>query len=208
MRVSPTLPADVDLSYSASVIENLKDSLKDGEVLVFFYCDFRNERSTSAAEVMRSILSQLLQQFGWDGVNHGGLIDELLERRNQDTSAISDVMLLARYVSRVAEQFSQQPFIIIDALDECKDVEELLDALVELTKGGLRLLATGRPLQVIRDSLSVLPSISMDTMKCEVSADINLHVMRVLDSHRRLRLLGTNLKKEIHSVLSQKADGM
>lgn len=207
MRVSPTLPADVDLSYSASVIENLKDSLKDGEVLVFFYCDFRNERSTSAAEVMRSILSQLLQQFGWDGVNHGGLIDEL-ERRNQDTSAISDVMLLARYVSRVAEQFSQQPFIIIDALDECKDVEELLDALVELTKGGLRLLATGRPLQVIRDSLSVLPSISMDTMKCEVSADINLHVMRVLDSHRRLRLLGTNLKKEIHSVLSQKADGM
>lgn len=208
MRVSPTLPADVDLSYSASVIENLKDSLKDGEVLVFFYCDFRNERSTSAAEVMRSILSQLLQQFGWDGVNHGGLIDELLERRNQDTSAISDVMLLARYVSRIAEQFSQQPFIIIDALDECKDVEELLDALVELTKGGLRLLATSRPLQVIRDSLSVLPSISMDTMKCEVSADINLHVMRVLDSHRRLRLLGTNLKKEIHSVLSQKADGM
>ncbi|KAF8553343.1 hypothetical protein OG21DRAFT_1254816 [Imleria badia] len=101
---------------AASVIESLENSLKDGEVLVFFYCDFRNERSTSAAKVMRSILSQLL---------------------------LSDVMLLhARYVFRLAKQFSQQPFIVINALDECKNVEELLDALKESTKGGLRSLAS------------------------------------------------------------------
>ena len=49
--------------YSASVIDNLKYSLQDREVLAYFYCDFRNERSTGGAEVLRSLLSQLLQQF-------------------------------------------------------------------------------------------------------------------------------------------------
>ncbi|KAF8427979.1 hypothetical protein L210DRAFT_805898, partial [Boletus edulis BED1] len=45
----------------SSVIDSFKRARGEGEIFIFFYCDFRNERSTSSAEVLRSILSQLLR---------------------------------------------------------------------------------------------------------------------------------------------------
>ena len=188
------------------MIDGLKSSLQDGEVLAYFYCDFRNERSTSATEVMRSLLSQLLQQFNSHIADPGDLIDELAKRKCKAMSA--SATNVARYVSRTAKHFNRQPFLVLDALDECNDIEELLGALMELNKGGIRLFVTSRPLQVIKDGFSDLPSIDMDTTKYEVSVDIRLHVKRELDSHRRLRIMDASLKKEIYSVLCEKADGM
>ncbi|KAF8557484.1 ankyrin [Imleria badia] len=193
---------------AASVIDTLKCSLQDGEVLAYFYCDFRNERSTSVAEVMRSLLSQLLQRFRRYPVDAGDLIEDLIEEMDAGVSTISNAILLSRYVSRVAKQFNRRPFFVIDALDECTDVQGLLNALAELRKGGMRLFATSRPLQIIKVGLSGLTSIDMDMMKHEVSSDINLHVKRVLDSHRRLRIMDTSLKNEMFYVLCEKADAM
>jgi hypothetical protein len=168
------------------VIDNLKSSLQDGEVLAYFYCDFRNERSTSGAEVLRSLLSQLLQRFHRHAIHPGDLIDELIEERDGGASTISNIVLLARYISRAATLFNRQPLLVVDALDECIDVESLLSALMELQRGSIRLFVTSRPLQIIKDSFSGLRSIDMDMMKYEVSTDIKLHVTRELDSHRRL----------------------
>lgn len=198
-------------SYSASVIENLKSTLSNGEILIFFYCDFRIDRSTYAAEVLRSLLSQLLQHSHHYTIELKDLIDDLVKEGQGGAPVISDVMLLARHVARASQQFSQQPFLVIDALDECKDIEEFLDAVVELTNGGIRLFVTSRPLQVVKESLSGLPSISMDVMRFNVHADITLHVERELDSHRshrRLRFMEHGLKDEICSALCNKADGM
>ena len=180
---------DADPCFSASVIEDVMITLRNGEVLAYFYCDFRNERSTSGVEVLRSLLSQLLHQF----------------RRHM---VDPNVMVLARHVSRVAKQFPQRPSLVIDALDECKDVEVLLDALVELHKDGIRLFVTSRPLQIIKDSFLSLPSIDMETMHYQVLADIKLHVTKELDSHRRLRIVDARLKDEIHSTLCKRAGGM
>jgi Arc/MetJ-type ribon-helix-helix transcriptional regulator len=208
VRVRLLAPTDIDLGFSASVIEGLESALQDGEALVFFYCDFRNERSTSASEVMRSLLSQLLQQLDRHMVDTGDLVDELIKQRDEGASTISNVTCLARHISRATKKFIQQPSVVIDALDECKDIEDLLDALTELNKVGVRLFVTSRPLQVIKDSFSGLPSISMDAMKYAVSTDIRLYVTRELDSHRRLRIVDATLKKEINSALCNKADGM
>jgi hypothetical protein len=190
------------------VIDSLKSSLQDGEVLAYFYCDFRNERSTSAAEVTRSLLSQLLQQFHRHAVHPGDLIDELIEERDGGASTVSNVILLARHVSRAAKQFNRQPLLVVDALDECTEIQDLLDALTELRRGGIRLFVTSRPLQIIKDGLSDVTSMDMDMMKYEVSVDIKLHVTRVLDAHRRLRIMDTSLKNEIYSILCEKADAM
>jgi len=200
--------ASTDPGYSSSVIDGLESSLQDGEVLAYFYCDFRDERSTSAAEVMRSLLSQLLQQFSRRAIDPGDLIDALTVKMDGGASTVNNVILLARYVSRAAKQFNGQPFLVVDALDECEDVEGLLNAITELRKGGMRLFVTSRPLQIIKDSFSGLPSVDMDIMKYEVSTDIELHVTRELDSHRRLRIVDASLKTEIYSVLCKKADGM
>ncbi|KAF8128860.1 ankyrin repeat-containing domain protein [Boletus edulis] len=186
----------------------LSGSLQDGEVLAYFYCDFRNERSTKRRRSDAFIALPAATTIHHRALDPGDLIDELVERKDGGASTISNVILLARYISRAAKQFDQQPFLVVDALDECTDVEGLLNALAELRKGGSRLFVTSRPLQVIKDGLSGSVSIDMDMMKYEVSADISLHVRRVLDSHRRLRIMHTSLKNEMYSVLCEKADAM
>ena len=188
------------------MIESLKDSLQDGEVLGYFYCDFRDERSTSAAEVMRSLLSQLLQHLRRQMVDPGDSIDELAEEKDEGAATTSNAILLARHVSRAAKQFPQQPFLVIDALDECKDVDILLKSLVDLR--GTRLFVTSRPHHNIKDKLSGLPMIDMEVMKHWVSVDIRLHVTREMDSRRRLRIIDASFKEKIYSRLCKQAGGM
>ncbi|KAF8434058.1 hypothetical protein L210DRAFT_2666668 [Boletus edulis BED1] len=195
----------------AHVIERLEKTFAD-EPPAFFYCDFGTERSTDAIEVMRSLLYQLLDQCrrGFRKVKHGTLrvIDELVEETRKGDTTLKDIKFLSFMVSRVAEQFNQQPFIVIDALDECRDVDRLLCALLGLKANGVRLFVSSRPIQVIRYRLSGLPHISIDKMAEEVSADIELHVNKEIDSHQRLGALDPVLKKKVRSRLCQKADGM
>ena len=101
----------------------------------------------------------------------------------------------------------KKPLVVVDALDECKSYETLLEGL-NILKGYVQLFMTSRPLSVIKDSLSGVPLVSMDDMAENLSADIALHVTRELDARRRLRVLGPEIKMEIRSVLCYKADGM
>ena len=203
------LYAKVDHFHSASVIQGVKNTLQDGESIVFFYCDFRDERTTRATVVMCSILSQLLRKLrNGTGRDLIELVDDMVNGQTEGTLVLKHAGSMVPFVSRAARQFSRQPFVVLDALDECQDVESLLHALHELTNGGMRLLVTSRPLQIIRDKFYQLPSISMDRMAKEVSADIRLHVTREIDADRRLRILEEKLKAEILITLQSKADGM
>ncbi|KAF8549429.1 hypothetical protein OG21DRAFT_588736 [Imleria badia] len=190
------------------VVDSLKNKRRNGEVLAFFYCDFRNDRSTSPAEAMRSLFSQFLRHIRNENIDPGELLDDLIREMDGDTPILKNIKHLTTFTSLAAKKFSHQPLIVVDALDECKDVEKLLDGLLTLTQGGTRLLVTSRPLQIIKDVIRCLPSISMDKVTIAVSTDIALHVTRELDSRRRLRDLGLSFKTEIHSILCDRADGM
>ena len=209
MRLCVALGAEVDHFHSASVIQGIKKTLQDGESVVFFYCDFGDERTTRAAAVMCSILSQLLRKLrNATGQGLITLVDDMVNGKTEGTVVVKDANSMAPFISRAARQFSRQPFVVLDALDECQDVEGLLHAIRELTNGGMRLFVTARPLQTIRDKFHDLPFISMDRMAKEVSADIRLHVTREVDGNRRLRILEEKLKMEILTTLQTKADGM
>ncbi|KAG9312673.1 ankyrin repeat-containing domain protein [Chiua virens] len=157
----------------ASVIDGLECSLDDGEVLVFFYCDFRSERSTDAAEVMRSLLSQLLLKLRDIPVDPGDILDDLTRAKGRGGSVLKNVKQLSRLVSSVAKQFARLPLIIIDALDECRDCQNLLDALAVLGQARLRLFTASRPLQIIKDQFAGLPSISLEKMFRWIECQLN-----------------------------------
>ncbi|KAF8840056.1 hypothetical protein BDN67DRAFT_1011775 [Paxillus ammoniavirescens] len=193
---------------ASSVIDQLKSSLRDGEVLAFFYCDFRNERSTSAAEVMRSLLTQLLRLANADGVDCRDAVPELVERKAEGTEPPCDMKLLTCLVRHVAQQLHRQPLIVIDALDECKDAEKLVHAVKQLNDGHIRVFVTSRPERIIMETLFDLPSISLQNMGGAVSADMKRHITIELDSRQWLRILKPALKQEIHFALLARADGM
>jgi len=179
----------------------------EGEILVFFYCDSRNERSTSPAAVMRSILSQLLRQLHGRSVDLGNVFDELIGAKEWGGGTLNNAKELAGLASRTAGLLAQKPVVVVDALDECKDVRKLIQALMVI-RGHVRLFVTSRPVYTIMDGLSDVPFVSMEDMADKLSADIELHVTRELDARQRLRDLDSGFKTKIRSVLCEKADGM
>ena len=157
--------------------------------------------------MLRSILSQLLLGLCGSAIDPGSLFEDLMKAKERGGATRNDAKELAGFVSRLATLSSAKPLVIIDALDECKDVRTLLQALTVI-KGYVRLFVTSRPLHVIVCDLSDLLFISMDDMGDELLTDIQLHVTRELDVRHRLRALDSEFKTEICSVLCRKADGM
>ncbi|KAF8135794.1 hypothetical protein EV363DRAFT_1551923, partial [Boletus edulis] len=204
LRGKPGAGKSVLVSF---VIDSFKKARREGDISAFFYCDFRNERSTSSAEVLRSILSQLLRQLRGHPVDLGIVLGALAEAKEWGGSTLSNAKELADFVSRAARLLTKKPLVIVDALDECKDVQKLIQALKTI-RDHVRLFIASRPLRVIMDELSDLPFVSMEDMADELSTDIELHVTRELDVRRRLRDLESVLKMEIRTVLCDKADGM
>ena len=194
-------------SCSASTIEHIKNTLEEGEVVIFFYCDFRNERSRSSTELMRSLLSQLSCYIGDGGVDPGDLPNKILEEKSEGTLSLNDLDKLCNLVSRLASFFRYEPIIVIDALDECADIEGILRALVTLNGADVRLLVTSRPDQNIARRFTGLQSLSLENVAGELAADIALHVRREVDSHDRLRSAEPVMKSEIHAKLNERAEG-
>lgn len=196
-----------DFTHRSSVIDSLEKVRREGEILAFFYYDFRNEHSTSASDALRSILSQLLHRLGECAIDPGSLINDLVDAKKRGGATRRNTKELAGFASRTAKLFVKNPLIVVDALDECKDIEALLEGLDAL-KDCTQVFMTSRPLPIIKDSLSGVPFISMDEMAENLSADIALHVTRELDARWKLRLLEPVHKMKIQSVLCRKADGM
>ena len=156
---------------------------------------------------MRSLLAQLTEHLCIVMTDPEALLDELLKGIDSRVDPFYSVKGLAHYLSRVAGLCPRKPLVVVDALDECREMETLLDGLI-MCSGDVRMFVTSRPLQNIIQMLSHLPCISMDKMANELSADILLHVKRELDSRNRLRTFDRGLKEDIRSQLCAKADGM
>ena len=174
---------------------------------MFFYCDFQNERSTSTTELMRSLLSQLFRHFCDRGSGPGDLPNKILEQKSEGTLSLYDLDKLCDLVSRAASYFRYEPIVVIDALDECTDIEALLRALVALKQGDVRLLVTSRPREDMMHHFAGLASLSFDKVAKELAADIALHVRREVDSHNGLRSADLDIKNEILAKLNEKAEG-
>jgi predicted RecB family endonuclease len=156
---------------------------------------------------MRSILSQLLRQLRGRSVDIGNVLDGLIKAKEWGGGTLSNAKELAGFASHAARLSSQKPLVVVDALDECKDVRKLIQALMVM-RGHVRLFVTSRPWHIIVKDLSDVPFISMDDMADKLLEDIALHVTRELDARHRLRDLDSGFKTEIRIVLCEKADGM
>ncbi|KAG8220367.1 hypothetical protein J3R82DRAFT_3313 [Butyriboletus roseoflavus] len=179
----------------------------EGEILAYFYCDFQMGKSISAVEVMCSLLTQLIACLCVTIIDLEDVLNELIKNADSQVDPFYTIKRLSAYLSRIARLCSQKPLVIVDALNECREVETLLDGLIESSRNA-QIFVTSRPLQHIIQMLSHLPSISMYEMVHKLLADILLHVTRELNSQCQLKTFNGRLKEEIQSQLCAKADGM
>ncbi|KAF8452411.1 hypothetical protein L210DRAFT_3468299 [Boletus edulis BED1] len=189
---------------ASAIVDNISNELKDNETLAYFYCDFRNNRCTSAMEVLRSVAKQFL----WNSKNDWlPSFADLITRKERGARPPTDLDMLSDLLERAAGLHAQ-PIVFVDALDECEDMSKLLDQLVKLSHGHCRLFVTSRTLHTVEEAFTGLPSISLDERVDEVRNDMYLHVKTELQSRSRLKTLRQALKDEIEVTLMRKADGM
>jgi hypothetical protein len=194
-------------SSSSTIVEDVTKSFQSipTAAVVYFYFDFADKGKQLVRSLLCSLAAQVLAnirttpasleslylrtQYGQQPPDNNGL-----------TQALKEMIKIPR-----------QTYIIIDALDECAEREELLRLIEEIVSwncGNLHLLSTSRRERDIEEALQDLATSQICVQTSLVDLDIQLHVSRQLEHDPRLRKWSTTVKKEIEEGLMRGANWM
>lgn len=111
---------------------------------------------------------------------------------------------------QMVQEFNET-FIILDALDECKEREELLtdiEGIAGWKIGKLHIVATSRRKKEIEETLEPLITGQICIKSALVDADIQIYLGEALQKDSKLKMWPTNVQKEIQETLMDGAHGM
>ncbi|KAF9232035.1 ankyrin repeat-containing domain protein [Melanogaster broomeanus] len=192
---------------ASTIIDNISSGLANNETLAYFYCDFGTPKSTRIMEILRSLTVQFLRNSKSDWLSSKPF-SELVTRKEQGAKPPVDIDINFDLL-RHAAKLHQRPMIVVDALDECDDLKELLHELKKLdVDGHCRVFVTARPLHCIHGSFAGMPSISLDDRVDAVRKDMYIHINAEVESRDKLKTFSHDLQEEIRVALMDKADGM
>jgi hypothetical protein len=106
---------------------------------------------------------------------------------------------------------SGEVYLVIDALDECKERERLLQILSTMRGWNLRhlhILFTSRKEVDMEEGLRFYITDRIDIEPSVLEADIRLLTKEAIYGHWRLKQLANETKKKIQQTLVSKAQGM
>jgi hypothetical protein len=180
-----------------------------GKVIAYFFFDFNDAQKQDPELMMRSLLCQLSQQ----SIKIPESLDALFfscesGRRQPSLHALMNVL-------QSMIQDIPQVYIVLDALDECIQHEELMDML-ELMAGwkapNLHLLVTSRRNRVIEGSLEGFVDVQNQIclQSAVVDKDIQRYVQQRLSDDKGLSKWDKDdaLRQEIESALIKGSKGM
>jgi hypothetical protein len=193
--------------YSSTIIQEVTlgyDS--DPAVAVaYFYFDFNDSEKQRHENLVRSLIVQLAMQSEKTPECLNALF-----ARNQDGQQQPTIDALVLILQHLLRDF-KQVFLIFDALDECKEREELLsliESIVAWEVENVHILATSRREKEIEDSLKPLITGEICIQSALVNADIRTHICERLQSDAKLKRLPADVKLEIERTLMKGAQGM
>jgi hypothetical protein len=173
--------------------------------VVYFYFDFNDAKKQRHENLIRSLIMQLLIQSR----NTPEAMNALFAG-SQDGQQQPKTEELALTLQHMLRGFDQT-FIILDALDECKEREELLglvERIVNWKLEMLRFLATSRKEHNIEDALTPLITGEICINSAFVDADIYIYICERLQNDLRLRKWLENVQMEIEKSLMGGANGI
>jgi hypothetical protein len=119
-----------------------------------------------------------------------------------------DSLLLT--LQQILGDFSQT-YIIIDALDECAERDDLLIVIQSIVDWGLdklHMLVTGRRERDIEDAIESLVTGKACIQDAIANADIRIHIRERLRNDAKLKRWPADIKEEIEVALMSGAHGM
>ena len=169
--------------------------------LAFYYFDFTNDVKTKTLSCLRSIILQLAEQTG-DNMS----LQTLQRAYAMGTPPIQEFLDVLESI--LCEH--NRVYIIVDALDECTDQEELFDLLTSIRDWRLEclsILVTSRDEQDIRECVHPAPKQEIRLRNSAIDNDIRQFMVDTLQKDKRLQDW-SEIFPEIEEALTNGAHGM
>ena len=191
---------------SSTIIEDLLQELPE-EPIAYFYFDFNDSTKQYTDKMLRSLTNQLFsdcQPIPEPVVSlFKSCQDGDRQPRTQDLLRLLSTLICS----------SDRTFIVLDALDECEDREELIDSIMEIVAwvpGRLNLIMTSREIKDLATLIdSKLGQQSRTFIQNErVDDDIRSYVHSKLQNSRHFERWQPAVRTETEQKLAGRSDGM
>ncbi|KAG9206091.1 hypothetical protein G6514_004812 [Epicoccum nigrum] len=205
------IPGCGKIILSSTIVEHLLQHCHDDARIVtaYFYFDFNDAQKQVPELMLRSLLSQLLQRSSTVPKDVDALFSACNNgQRQPPPHALLEVM------PQVMQQFTHV-YVVLDALDECAQRPELLDALGTMVRWQLdsvHLLMTSRKERDIESSLDkyIEEEDTICLQRDVVDRDIQRYVQQRLSDDKALTKWNKDavIRQEIETALMDGAQGM
>jgi hypothetical protein len=192
---------------SSTVVEHIKTICKSDSryQCVFYYFDFSDSKKQEVASLLRSVLAQLASR----DLKTLKEVERLYNESDRGKQQPDKKSLLSILLSVLRSSF--RTYLIIDALDECSQRDEMLEVLFDVNKQcseDVSILVTSRKEHDIELVLDGLASSSIGIQQAVVDADIRIHVKTCLVKDAKLKRWPPEVKEEMEVALVRGARGM
>ncbi|RMZ86707.1 hypothetical protein DV736_g6069, partial [Chaetothyriales sp. CBS 134916] len=171
----------------------------------YFYFDFNDVEKQSSRKAIRSLLLQLAQ----GAANGLQSLEQMYHRYGSGQQQPPDDMIHSLLLD-VMDQV-QFKYIVVDALDECTDRDNLLmfvSKLADARLQGLRIMLVSRRELDIEEQLRPRADYSINIENPVVDEDIWVYVQHLLATDANLKAWPKSVQDDISSVIMKKANGM
>ncbi|EED14280.1 ankyrin repeat and socs box protein, putative [Talaromyces stipitatus ATCC 10500] len=193
---------------SSTVIEDLISHGRQdlSTAIAYFYFKADDNDKSSSPGMLRSVLKQLFDR----GKRTSTAFDQVIGNGDQQPSPEQLLFTLKDIVSEFRDVY-----IVLDALDECHDLQHLFDVFEEFekwTEAHIHLLFTSRELKDIKEFVEGLTTekFMIKLSAAIVKEDIRMYIRDRLRTDRNLKRWRNHPKvqEEIEQSLIEKSDGM
>lgn len=154
---------------ASTIVERLK---QEGEKVAYFFYSFNSHLRQHGVKGLRSVALQILLCLDTPP-------DVVVDTYNNEMRHQAVTLQVSRLAARVVHDLvnqCNQAYIIIDGLDECKDMDLTLETMLELvrmpTYGIVKWLFTSRDYQAIRTVMDQSGAVEIHPLASKVSEDI------------------------------------
>ena len=187
----------------STVINDMKQytASRGQDVLAFYYFDFTNRVKTKTLSCLRSILLQLVERAG-----DTTILEALHRAYAMGTPPIQEFLEVLKSILCTQSRV----YIVVDALDECTDQEELfalVNSIRDWNLDCLSILVTSRDEPDIRECLHPAPGQEIDLRNPASENDVRLFIEETLRKDERLQDW-SDIFPEIEEALTNGAQGM
>ncbi|MCJ1404118.1 hypothetical protein MMC11_007343 [Xylographa trunciseda] len=191
----------------STIIENLMQHCKPhfGALIGYYYFDFTDTEKQKPENMLSSLVAQFVRCCQAPSTALAFLGEKAGNRSRRPTS--SEIMNTLKHLINSC----QDSYIIIDALDECIDIEALF-RYVEIIAGwesqGLHILVTSQSQQKINTGLARFVTFNIALQGNEVDEDIRLYISEKVRTDPQLGQRHVDIQRRIEDVLMEGANGM